>query len=311
MANWLRRRRLIKAGCFNKFAVVAWALLPSPAALANDVVPPAVYTVTPTGVNVSDRAFTFTNTDLSIGSLKLERFWLGGPVYDPNSTLFGKHSSHNFDIYFKQRTVNVKGPPRATYFRAIIHTGNSASGTYDIALYSNPRVVSPWQDDAFSGVLEYVNGVYVYTDQAGSVYTFDPSASVNSGASGLYKITQITHADGRVLIFSYDENKDLRLVSSSDGYAIAFDYSAHVITAACGYDTGRVAVSVSTGCGGAALKTIYTYSSGHLTGSATCLGIQPSMVSPATRYRALRHPAIPPAKSPTNTRSILTPRFFE
>lgn len=237
-----------------------------------DLTPPDVYTVTPTGVNVSERAFSYSSTDLSIGSMAFQRFWLGGKYYDPNPSSLGIHQTHSFDIYLKEHELVVNGPPQAIYYRATVHLGNTSSGTYDIAFNVSPRYISPNQDDASAGILEYVNDSYVYTDQAGTVYTFDPNAAVNGGNQQFIRVTRIAYASGRVLTFSYDGNKDLKLVASSDGYAIAFDYANHLATSACGYDTARSIVSAATGCAGAALKTSYGYASGLLTSYSDVLG---------------------------------------
>ncbi|NWN33713.1 hypothetical protein GY663_31540, partial [Klebsiella michiganensis] len=53
------------------------------------IVPPKIYSTTPTGVNLADSAFTYSTTDIAIGPLKLERFYIGSYLNDPNKMFFG------------------------------------------------------------------------------------------------------------------------------------------------------------------------------------------------------------------------------
>src|SRR3546814_5721515 len=52
----------------------AFAIAASGPAVAQDIIPPKAYSVTPGGVNVADRSLVYSVTDLSLGPLKLERF---------------------------------------------------------------------------------------------------------------------------------------------------------------------------------------------------------------------------------------------
>jgi len=65
----------------------------------------------------------------------------------------------------------------------------------------------------------------------------------------------------------------LKLVSSSDGYALVFDHDGNgFVTAARGFNTGVSYVSTATTCAGAALKTGYSYSSAKLSGFSDVSG---------------------------------------
>ena len=222
-------------------------------------------TLSPTGVNLSDGSFIYNQTDLKIGSLSLERFATGGPLHDDYIMPFGYHSGNNFDIYVKERETTSKYPPRRVY-RGIVHIGNSAVATYDLVFAVSPTFISPNNDDAFSGILEQSGGVYIFTDQAGTVYTFD------GASNGLQNIANIVYANGRKLTFTSNASNHTRLITSSDGYAIVLQYSGSFISGACGFDLAQTYVSSATTCTGATLKTSYAYTNNALTSSTDVLG---------------------------------------
>ncbi|HEX8301325.1 hypothetical protein, partial [Sphingomonas sp.] len=224
---------------------------------AQDIIPPKTYTTSPTGINLADASFTYSKTDIAIGMLKLERFHVGSYDTDPNTMFFGKHTSHNFDIYVGRRVVG------ANDYRAIVHMGTSASGTY----YEGASSISPGNRDAESGTLVKTSGNYVYTDQAGTVYAFTssvPAAGAVTG-TGSQRVSTITFPDGRVQTFSYVSGQ-LKLVSDTAGYAIVFEYGSNGrVSAACGFNLSQTYVTTSTSCSGAPLATSYGYSGTTLT----------------------------------------------
>ena len=112
-----------------------------------DVVPPKAYTTTPGGINVSDGNFVYSETDLSMGPLTLERFHRGGQR-QPNDAMFGTNFSSNFDIYVAQNS-----PISGTTRYVIVHIGNSASGQYQQSK-SNPAAIGDDNIDAQKGILE-------------------------------------------------------------------------------------------------------------------------------------------------------------
>jgi len=231
-------------------------------ALASDYPPPKVYSITPTGVNIADGSFIANNTDLSIGTLKLERFHIGG-YRTPATPLIGGRFSHNFDIWVAPN-VHPASPPFAQRYKPIVHIGASASGTY-VQEVGAMNIVNPSNDDALVGDLKYVSGAYVYTSQDGTIYTFNPSVPAAGNVSNSQRVANIVYPDGRRLDFTYVSG-NLKLVTDSSGYAIVFDYNAdNTVSAACGYNLSNAYVNASSTCAGAAIKVSYGYTSGELT----------------------------------------------
>jgi len=238
-------------------------MLASP--LLADIIPPKTYVTTPGGLNVADGSFVYSNTDLSIGTLSLERYHITGTRL-PATSLIGKHMGHNFDIYV------ATNPKSGTSARPIVHIGSSASGVY-AQTYSS-GFIGPNNVDAYAGILTLSGSNYVYTDKDGNIYTFS-SAIPRAGVSGAsQRVTQINFADGRVQTFSYNASNQLKLVSDSSGYAIVFDYAATGgVSAACGFDTSQTYVTSASTCTGASLKVSYGYDgSGFLTSFQDVVG---------------------------------------
>lgn len=231
---------------------------------AQDYLPPKVDTTSPSGVNLADGSFVYSNTDLAIGSLSLERFHLGG-LKDPNRPFFGPRMSHNFDIYVAKNKTGPVRPFLTDRYKPVVHLGLSASGVYTQAISSS--YVNASNDDAISGTLSIVGAAYVYTSQDGTVYTFDPNVPA-AGALGVdsQRISTILYPNGRVLAFYYDSGGQLKEVSDNTGYALIFDYvSSGVVSAVCGFNLSVSFVSPSSTCAAASLKTTYEYTGGLLT----------------------------------------------
>lgn len=231
--------------------LVALAILPS--ARAQDVVPPKAFTVTPGGINVSDGNFVYSETDLAMGPLSLERYHRGGQS-QPNDPMFGLNFSSNLDIYVARRTVSGG-------YHIIVHIGNSASGQY---FHNGSSATASYDNqDAEKGVLNWSGSQYTYIDSTGTIYAF--SATV--AASGMpfaglsRRVERIDLPDGRRQTFSYTAAGFPKLVEDSSGYALVFDYNGNNdATAACIFKRSETYVSTSSTCTGAALKVTYGYS---------------------------------------------------
>lgn len=252
-------------------------------AQTGDPIPPKAYTMTPTGVNVADGSFTYKVTDLTIGTLSLERYASGGPsiVYDPDDMPYGKHTGNNFDIFVDPTFSKANQPYFPQHAKPIVHMGMAVSGMYSQYQYTGSvSDIAADSGDALGGQLALQNSAYVYTDNTGAIYTFDPSLQVSgvmgAGVYGTYsqRIANIKFPDGRVRTFSYVSG-ELKMVSDSSGYAIIFDYTdyydsaigrtRHLISDACGFNLSQTYVTTNSTCAGAALKVSYGYTSGLLT----------------------------------------------
>jgi hypothetical protein len=255
-----------------------------------DIIPPKAYTMTPTGINISDGSFTLNATDLSIGSLSLERFYSGGSVanLDADDKFFGLHASSNFDIFVNP----VFGKEKIGFFpqhaKPIVHLGMAASGMYAQYQYTGTVAsIDPEDFDANSGVLGLLNNAYVYTDSSGTTYTFNPSIQVaGAQGDGVYapysqRVASIAFANGRMQNLSY-VNGALKLVTDSSGYAIVFDYidyvdpsinrTRHLTSDACAFDLSQTYVTTSSTCAGASLKVSYSYSGSELVSVTDVMG---------------------------------------
>lgn len=242
-------------------------------AAAQDYIPPKIDSTTPTGVNLAEGSFIYTVTDISMGSLKLERSHIGG-LEDPNDPFFGPRMTHNFDIYVAKNLRGAVPPFIPMRYKPIVHMGRSASGTYVHEMYVNPTVL-PSDRDAASGILSYQNDIYKYIAGDGTVYLFSATVPVRNakGGGGSRRIASISFPDGRVQNFSYNANGDLKLVTDTSGYALVFDYgSVGRVSAACGYNLAVTYVTASTTCTSAAIKTAYGYTSSRLTSSTDVVG---------------------------------------
>jgi hypothetical protein len=216
--------------------------------------------MTPTGVNLSDGTYTFTDVDLAIGGLKLERFYLGAER-DANDPFFGPRVSHNFDIYVSaaNRSICNFGSPCLTYKRPVVHMGTSAAN-----FYRSGSFIAPSNDDNNAGTLTLSGSAYVYTNKDGDVYTFSTSVAAN-GATTSQRVDNIQFANGRRQDFLYSGNY-LKVVKDSSGYAIVFEYNgSNLVSKACGYNMAVTYVSSSSTCTGSPLVVSYGYTSTTLT----------------------------------------------
>lgn len=258
----------MRRSAFAPFACAALLLLAPPAAAdPSDYVPPKIETSTPTGVALSDGSFIYSNTDISIGPLTLERFHIGG-AQDSSGSYFGPFMSHNFDMYVARNFHQTTQPPGSRY-KPIVHLGQSASGVF-LQAFPDVTLVTQWTPDSLTDTLAFINGDYQYTAHDGTIYNF--THTVSAGPSGSQRIANIIYPGGRRLDFSY-VNGLLKLVTDNSGYAIVFDYSGSVVSAACGFNLAVTYVTTSTTCTGAALRTSYGYDgNGHLTSITDVMG---------------------------------------
>jgi RHS repeat-associated protein len=266
---------------FKRAAAVFTTLLSAHMVVAGEVVPPKILTLSPTGLNLSDGSVTMTQKDLSIGTLTLERFYIGGKL-DGRSQFsapwFGSRMTHNFDIYVKRTYKKAQqiGPTPLqsipAHYRPMVYIGSKAVGPYRGGSAGFPQVdgdVPAMSFDAGAGSLALTNGNYVFTDEAGAVYTFDKTIPVANQPTFTQRVTKITYPSGRAVNFFYNASFQLKLVSDNQGYSMVFDYEAGGrVAAACGFNQSQSIVTASTTCAGASTKSSYGYTGLSLT-SAT------------------------------------------
>jgi hypothetical protein len=240
-------------------AVAAGLLLAATSAHAGDIQPPKINMVSPGGVNLADGVLSFSQTDLSIGSLKLERSYLGGTTPTKALGQFGAKMISNFNIWVQPNSAPPVRPFFPARYKPIVHIGASTSGKFTQAMTAGSPI-SADSAEAGGAYLVLVNGNYVYTDTQGTVYTFRPDGS---GLAFQQNISTIQYQNGRLLTFSYNGSNKLKTVVDSTGYAIVFDYGSNgYVSAACGFNLSQTTVSIGSTCTGAALKTSYAYTSG-------------------------------------------------
>jgi YD repeat-containing protein len=227
-----------------------------------DVIPPKVILTTPGGVNVADGSLIYSNDDISIGTLKLERFARTGLQPDRGFMLL--NWAVNFDIYVSVPLKKASRIPSIpARYTPIVHIGSGASGVYEQDYLSDTAVVS-YNIDAFSGILGSDGTSYTYTDSSGTIYHFTPTVRApgpNIAQNNSQRVSSIVYSNGRVENFSYDSSGNLHLVADTAGYAILMDYDSNgFIKVACGFDLSQTYVSTSSTCAGAALSVSYNYS---------------------------------------------------
>lgn len=164
-------------------AAVLLAVESEPPAMAQST-PPKLYNVSPTGVNLYDGAFTYTNTDLSIGPLKLERSFLDGP--NSGHAYFGGNWSHNFDMW-----LSTSGPQGQ-------HVVTVVLGRTKYVFYGVASDGALPDTDAVGTSIAQSGGEYLFTDRDGTAYRF---------GTGSKLVSSITKPDGSRLSFTYVSNK--------------------------------------------------------------------------------------------------------
>ncbi|MBQ1497681.1 MAG: RHS repeat protein [Sphingomonas sp.] len=208
--------------------------------------PPRLYTVSPTGVDLATGSFTTSVKDLSIGPLSLERSYVTAdrPGNWTSNNYFGPGWTHNFDIYARQDYFNGEATSLVGIGRSVYRFSGWPPSTY------------PEMDELGTN-LTSVGGAMVFTDRDGTVYRF-------LSGTGMVKVSTITYPDGTTLTFNYASGLPKTIVSNR-GYALVFDYSSTRVISACGYNLAATNVTIATTCSGAALRVNYGYTSTRLT----------------------------------------------
>jgi len=203
---------------------------------AQVLTPPKITTVSPTGVSLLDANYTYSHTDLKIGSLSLERSYVSGS--ETTSSYFGSNWTHNFDI--RAVTTGTLTDPKVLI----------VIGRTKYVFLGQPSSSLVPDFDAQGTTLQYTDH-FTFIDRHGTTYQFAP------GVNG--KIASITYANGYAVTVTNVSGKP-KLIADNRGYALVLDYGATGITAACGFNLTASYVTAATTCAGAALRTSYGYS---------------------------------------------------
>jgi YD repeat-containing protein len=252
MSLWQAVCVALSLGCAAFSSSVAYAQTP--------LAPPQIYRMSPTGINMADGRFAYSNTDLSVGPLALERSNLTG-LRIVASQYFGPDWTHNYDIY------TIANCPATTPCMSVV-IGRT---TYKFDRFGSTGSYQFIGWNSASGTsLQFDGTNYLFIDRDGTRYQFLQASG--SGAAG-QRASTISYTDGRRISITYDTSKRPKVVSSNQGYAIVFDYESHGwVSAACGFNTTVTAVNTLSTCSGATLKTGYTY--GLLNGETRLTGFQ-------------------------------------
>lgn len=235
---------------------------------------PQQYTLSPKGVNVQTGHFMASKTDLSVGNLSLTRHWGDTPTYAPSSRAFGvlSYSSeqppqgwvptnrgwgHNFIQGVEYWPGNNSSLPRI-----YVVVGGT---TYTFVVLTD-GTIGPADQSSQGTRLEGAAGSanqWLFTDRGGNQYLFFAHPAIAQGgiAGNPKQILQsVTYADGGRTDYSYNAAAQPKLVRSSTGYALVFDYNAQGnVASACGFNLAQTYVDTASSCAGAALKTSYGY----------------------------------------------------
>ncbi len=249
-----------------------------PAWADDDITPPKVMLLSPGSINLSDGGFDYNTTDLSIGTLQLQRFHLPRVTapgrLDADSPFFGTHMDNNFDIYVVA-TQKAKTQWTPQHTAPTVHIGATAMGEWYFTGTGNGNLAAQ-SGDAEQANLALSSGVYIYTDHDGTVYTFNSGVAAAGVLHGnlTKRIGSIQFANGLIRTFSYNGSGQLKEVADSSGYAIIFDYAdtSQRVAVACGFNTSQTFVTPSSTCTGATLKVTYGYTGALLTSITDVVG---------------------------------------
>lgn len=230
---------------------------------------PAIFTVSPKGVNLQTGRFTYSKTDLSIGPLNFVRSY-GGPrvplvgpngAPDPNAR---KGWTHNFAHGTYTSFQGANGSQAVVHFVVPGQTYSFFASAQLPASFLNLASA-----DATGSVPSLIGQDLKLETKNGDIFYFykHPALQQLSGASVplIQVLRRAEYADGSSLDYTYNSNGQTRSVVSNRGYAIVMDYnSLGSVSTVCGYNLTNTVVNSSTNCIGAALKVSYEYIVGPL-----------------------------------------------
>lgn len=229
---------------------------------AQTIAPPRADTTSPTGVSFRSGAFTYQETDLSIGGsgsdgLTLVRSYNSStngpgnlsPSWSHNHQGFVSNAPIPYDPNFPPHNPNMVPYIYTVSFgdRSVIFRGGSGFpatggpvGTYYPMFPSGASLV-------FNGTTSA--GYYSFIDADGTVVNF------TQGAGG--KVSNVTKPDGTRLDYSYN-GQSIRSIFSNRGWAILIESS----TKACAVNLAETYVTATSSCPTGAQTVTYGYTTG-------------------------------------------------
>lgn len=225
---------------------------------------PKQFTMSPKGVNIQTGRLNYSNNDISIGPLEVIRTIGDGAMFEGGYRSFGLSYPGGASVPSSGWTHN---------FSSGIYTDVSSSTTYKRVSVDGKRYVFKVLSDgnivpgeaATQGMSLYQTGNQtVVVDHSGNQFYF----STNPSSSSSLLLQRSVYANGSIVTISYNSYNQPKLIVSSMGYALVFDYDAKQnVSSICGFNTAKSYISEGNSCADAVLKVSYGYDANgsHLT----------------------------------------------
>jgi len=220
------------------------------------------------GVDLQTGSFYHSNTDIAIGDPQA-----GGLVLTrtsstrPNSFSMGGNNGHSQEVTLYRDAYRPNGAgPGIQAFHHYVVIGEKV---YQFEQWEFTTVIDnpPGADRTLTK--SGTNGPFVFTDRDGTVINFPVLGTCEKAVYQTWNCspaTDITRPDGTKTTFTYDLSgayKRLRLVSTSRGFGLGFEYNANKqISRVCAINTANSYVTSTLPCPSGAPSALYTYGTG-------------------------------------------------
>lgn len=223
---------------------------------------PQIMTMSPHGVNLQTGRFEMSDTDLSIGTLSVQRRYSSrgfGPASSPASTVHGHEESALFAIGHNLRGVQYRfavqtfggGSDTRTYF----HVGGQR---LEFTTTQNGYV--NWGHETRGWRVIPQGNDLVLLHRSGTTYRFVPHAALGSGNAARRVLSEVINPNGERWTYTYGAAGELFSVHSNLGYRVNFQYdNATNIAWACGYNLAVAHATATQGCSASTYKTRYAF----------------------------------------------------
>lgn len=227
---------------------------------------PDIPVTSPHGVSLQTGRFSFVETDLVVGTLKLMRKydgkfsnfnWSNG--YDFNNP--ANYSAHShFDIGYNLRGYLYKrGVGQGVSFERYIVEIEGQSLTFQV---SSNGAYRRWTIETRGWALAPSGSDFILRHKSGTQYIF--AKHLIWGSSWQWLLMKKVLPDGTIVNNVYNPDTSLKSVYSSKGVRINFNYAPSVLTV-CGFNDATQASNENTSCSSSNNKVQYNYTNGLLT----------------------------------------------